>query len=120
VTIIKDGCIGASEHVWHLGISEGSIYIDTKPCGPTCRFVLQTPYGPMTDIGDDINFLEMEPMQVNLFWSTDCPAYDLDDRGAPIRKHQMSGYEHGSHYIVHGSRCDCNWWPVATPVIRKE
>ena len=65
------------------------------------------------EIGDAHEQLTMAPVPVKVHWATDCPAYDVDDDNVPTGPPKpMRGYEHGSHYIHHGVRCDCNHWPV--------
>lgn len=71
----------------------------------------------LTD-GPDFDFLEMKSIRCSLQWATECPAYDVDENCVPTGgPHPMGGYESGSHYISHGSRCDCNWWPILVPVL---
>lgn len=102
-------CPGMTAHEWVFTVVEGHAGLATDPCGPDCWFE----YG----IGDCGEFLEMPPVAVTVAMATDCPAYDTDDDGIPTGPpHKMGGYETGSHYTVHGTRCDCNWWPVARPV----
>lgn len=100
-------CIGMAAHTWELCIEEGSTSVTTEPCGDECHF--------LHGLGDEREWLEMKPVPVLLMMATNCPAYDTDDNGVPTGPPRlMGGYETGSHYIVHGERCDCNWWPIAT------
>jgi len=105
----KGGTCSAASHKWFLGITEGVSGIRTTSCGDQCHFG--------TGLGDDSEWLSMEEVEVEVDYATSCPAYDTNDLGVPTGplKH-IHGYESGSHYIVHGQRCDCDWWPVITKI----
>ena len=96
------------DHQWTLSIEEGRVSVVAQSCGPDC--------GPATDgLAEWSDGIEMAPVVVVVRSATDCPAYDTDDNGVPIGPaKRMSAYEAGSHYVHHGVRCDCNWWPVLT------
>lgn len=96
-------CIGEA-HEWTLHVENGSASVSTAPCGDDCAYV----YGGMPED------LYVEDLPVRVGVATDCPAYDHDEDGFVVHPARpMRGYESGSHYIVHGTRCDCNWWTVA-------
>lgn len=102
-------CIGWANHRWTLSIDEGKPSVSTEPCWEGCA----ADYG----IGDNLELLTMAPIPVRVEMATECPAYPTDDGCVPTGAAvPMRGYESGSHYIAHGSRCDCNWWPVLRPV----
>lgn len=65
----------------------------------------------------DLEMLDMAgSIRGTVHMATECPAYDTDDLCVPTGPPKpMGGYESGSHYIAHGTRCDCNWWPVFIP-----
>lgn len=102
-------CVGWDEHRWTLSIEEGKPSLSTEPCGSGC-----TP----DQLGDLMEFLVLAgdlPVTVRL--ATDCPAYPVDEWCRPTGpKTLLPGYEMGSHYIAHGTSCDCNWWPVVEVV----
>ena len=92
----------------HLGISEGCLYI--TPDDDMQNDIWNLGHGP------DFDFLEMAPIAGEFKYATECPAYDTDENCVPIKgPFAMSGYESGSHYVSHGTSCDCHWWPVFIP-----
>lgn len=104
---LERDCIGVSAHRWTFAVEEGHMALGTETCGTMCRFA----FGGMD--GDDMEWLVMPEIPVTVAFATECPAYDTDDDGVPTGPAKpMGGYESGSHYIAHGTRCDCNWWPV--------
>lgn len=104
-------CVGWSQHQWTLAIEEGQVTIHTDPCGETCEVGI-------IGLGDYHEYAHMEPIPVTVAMATECPAYPTDDNCVPNGpKVPMRGYESGSHYIAHGTRCDCNWWPVIVPLV---
>lgn len=106
-------CIGMKAHKWKMAIEEGQVSITTERCGDLCQFAYAWSEGGCGLDGDSMEFLEMAEVDVTVRTATDCPAYDTDDDGVPTGPVKpMRGYESGSHYIAHGTRCDCNWWPV--------
>lgn len=108
------GCKSMADHKWTLGLEEGRVYLAAKSCSPdddACLFYEQ-------GIGDLEEVVFMPPVPVDVRMATDCPAYPTDDNGVPTGPAEpMRGYDAGSHYIAHGTRCDCNWWPVVIPRI---
>lgn len=98
-------CIG-EQHKWSLSISEGNAGVRTEPCGEECDF-------SSGDLGDNAEWIELSDTPVSVSWGTDCTAYDTDEDCVPLGPPKTTyPYESGSHYVHHGVRCDCNWWPV--------
>lgn len=94
------------DHRWTLSVEEGRLSVSALPCGADCGLAAD-------GLGEWSDSIEMPPITVAVKSATDCPAYDTDDNYVPIGPaKRMGGYEAGSHYIHHGVRCDCNWWPV--------
>jgi hypothetical protein len=110
---VSEPCSAAS-HQWSLGIEEGGLGLTTASCGPECRWLMAGDVHPaFGTLGDEIEWLHMEPVQGDVRFATECPAYETDENQVPTGPPRpMPGYEVGSHYIAHGTRCDCNWWPV--------
>jgi hypothetical protein len=99
-------CGGVAAHKWELEVVEGAVVLSTRFCGSECSF----PYG---SLGDSIEQLHMEPIPVTVEYATSCPAYPTDIDQIPTGPAiARPGYESGGHWINHGVRCDCDWWPV--------
>lgn len=111
-------CPGWDGHAWTLSIEEGKILVYSPPCGPDCNLFTKGPDGTMHSrgLGDAEEYLTMCEMPILVRMATECPAYDVDTDNVPTGPpRRMGGYESGSHYIAHGTFCDCNWWPVLIP-----
>jgi hypothetical protein len=108
--VSEQRCIGRIAHQWTLSIEEGKVTLTTEQCWEGC---------PAADsIGDSLDWLTMAPIPVHVNMATECPAFPVDDECVPTGPpERMKGYESGSHYIAHGTRCDCNWWPVVRPIL---
>jgi hypothetical protein len=107
-------------HPWSLCIEEGRVGLSTVTCGDECRFLMPGEKHPRSGgtLGDEMEWLYMPPISVQVRFATDCTAYDVDDYGVPQGPPTVGpGYESGGHYIQHGKRCDCNWWPVIIPPV---
>lgn len=90
-------------HDWELAIEEAHVSLTTPPCGSDCWF-------PDGTLGDEFEWLTMDPIPVKVDMTTACPAYETDDDGVVVGPSKpMGGYESGGHWIAHGSHCDCDW-----------
>lgn len=105
------------KHEWKFGIEEGDWHVSSPSCGPECRFLWGGDKHPArVTLGDEREWTYMPYIPVTVRMATECPAYPVDDDQVPTGPAKpMGGYESGSHYIAHGTRCDCNWWPVIRP-----